>query len=39
MSEHAEQVSRVIKESGDIDHSRGSIKYLRAKNIRRAAEK
>lgn len=39
MAEHAEQVAKVVQESGDIDHRRGSIKYLRAKNIRRAAGK
>lgn len=39
MSEHAEQVARVVQESGDIDHRRGSIKYVRAKNIRRVAAK
>lgn len=39
MSEHAEQVARVVQESGDIDHRRGSIKYVRAKNIRRVAVK
>lgn len=39
MDEHAEQVARVVQESGDIDHRRGSIKYVRAKNIRRAVGK
>lgn len=39
IAEHANQVARVIQESGDIDHRRGSIKYVRAKNIRRAAAK
>lgn len=39
MSEHAEQVAVVIQESGDIDHQRGSLKYVRAKNIRRVAVK
>lgn len=39
MAEHAEQVAKVVQESGDIDHRRGSLKYARAKNIRRAVGK
>ena len=39
MDEHAEEVAKVVQVSGDIDHRRGSLKYARAKNIRRAAGK